>query len=309
MAMKSSVMTMNGRIVSETRNGVRHFHAHDQLGNTIALYDDSGTKTDSYTYWPYGEVRTRTGTTLNPFQFCGAWGYYRDSTGRTYVRVRTLRMDLARWCSPDKGWPEYPMYCYGLASPLMVTDPGAKPDIACDYSAINLPGSPQCGGIRVDWLIVCRGTNSLLYLKQRVRIKHDAIVDCSTGKVLHPPSSQTRLEIFPFQKMYDQAISDTWEMPYTAGPCTSGRINFHASYDIAPNLQFPPKGKNWKKLPPRGYHWTPYSGTWKGPLERSVDYTWNCCKSPEDYTIIARAARSVWIWLQIGIKKCCGKDA
>ena len=117
MAIKSSVMTMNGRIVSETRNGVRHFHTHDQLGITIALYDDSGTKTDSYTYWPYGEVRTRTGTTVNPFQFCGAWGYYKDSTGRTYVRARTLRTDLTRWVSVDPLWPGQRRHTYAASSP------------------------------------------------------------------------------------------------------------------------------------------------------------------------------------------------
>ncbi len=116
-------MTMNGRIVSETRNGVRHFHAHDQLGNTIALYDDSGTKTDSYTYWPYGEVRTRTGTTVNPFQFCGAWGYYKDSTGRTYVRARTLRADLTRWVSVDPMWQlTLTAYVYASADPVTLAD-------------------------------------------------------------------------------------------------------------------------------------------------------------------------------------------
>jgi len=132
MAMKSSVMTMNGRIVSETRNGVRHFHAHDQLGNTIALYDDSGTMTDSYTYWPYGEVRARTGTTVNPFQFCGAWGYYKDSTGRTYVRARTLRTDLTRWSRIDKYWPKEHAYQYANADPISFADymgtcPGSRP--------------------------------------------------------------------------------------------------------------------------------------------------------------------------------------
>ncbi len=152
MAMKASVMTMNGRIVSETRNGVRHFHAHDQLGNTIALYDDSGTKTDSYTYWPYGEVRTRTGTTVNPFQFCGAWGYYKDSSGRTYVRARTLRTDLTRWISTDPLWPAEAAYHYCDASPIACQDQSGC--VPCDpalyllfQSACQMTQARACGWI------------------------------------------------------------------------------------------------------------------------------------------------------------------
>jgi len=142
MAMKSSVMTMNGRIVSETRNGVRHFHAHDQLGNTIALYDDSGTKTDSYTYWPYGEVRTRTGTTVNPYQYSGAWGCYRDSTGRTYMQARTLRHDLTRWVSVDRRWPRQKRYTYVSSMPTRFIDPsGNRPQFP------GLPKLPTVGDL------------------------------------------------------------------------------------------------------------------------------------------------------------------
>jgi hypothetical protein len=37
---------------------------------------DTGAQTSSTTYWPYGEVRTQTGTNPSPFGFCGVWGYY-----------------------------------------------------------------------------------------------------------------------------------------------------------------------------------------------------------------------------------------
>ncbi len=123
MAMKALVTRVNGEIVAETRNGVRHFHAHDAQGNTIALYDDAGAKTDTYTYWPYGAVRTRTGTTVNPYQYSGAWGCYKDSTGRTYMQARTLRHDITRWVSVDPLWPEEQAYLYVRSMPTLDVDP------------------------------------------------------------------------------------------------------------------------------------------------------------------------------------------
>ncbi len=64
--MTARVTSANGRIVAETRGGVRKYHQHDALGSTIPLINDAGTVTDTYTYWPYGEIRTSTGTTVNP---------------------------------------------------------------------------------------------------------------------------------------------------------------------------------------------------------------------------------------------------
>ncbi|MEQ1822262.1 MAG: hypothetical protein ABL949_07120 [Fimbriimonadaceae bacterium] len=59
----------------------------------MALINDAGVVTDTYAYWPYGELRTSTGTTTNPFKFCGAWGYYTDTT--PYKHVIRLQPRLA----------------------------------------------------------------------------------------------------------------------------------------------------------------------------------------------------------------------
>jgi hypothetical protein len=92
MAMSARVTNANGRIIAEKRNGQRRYHQHDALGNTIALIDDAGTVTNTFEYWPYGELRTPVlGALPTPFLYCGRWGYYTDTTGRTYVRARTYR--------------------------------------------------------------------------------------------------------------------------------------------------------------------------------------------------------------------------
>ena len=71
MGMKARYTNIDGRIVAEKRGGVRKFYASDSLGSTVALFDNTQTKTDILEYWPYGEVRTRTGTNATPFQFGG----------------------------------------------------------------------------------------------------------------------------------------------------------------------------------------------------------------------------------------------
>src|SRR5436190_11068947 len=94
--------SVNGEVISEKRGGVRSLYVPDPLGSTVALLDNTQAKTDTFEYWPYGEVRTRTGTTATPFQFVGTQGYYRDSASRTYVRARTLDTNYAMFFSQAK---------------------------------------------------------------------------------------------------------------------------------------------------------------------------------------------------------------
>src|SRR5438309_12090176 len=101
MAMKVRYTVVNGEVLSENRTAVKHDYVPDPLGSTVALLDNTQAQTDTFTYWPYGEVKTRTGTTSTPLQFVGTLGYYRDSTSRTYVRRRMLRTDLVRWLTED----------------------------------------------------------------------------------------------------------------------------------------------------------------------------------------------------------------
>ena len=78
-----------------------YFH-QDALGSTMQLTHDNEDVTDTFLYDAWGEVLNRTGTTENPFQWIGAWGYYKDeTTGLYYVRRRNLRPSTGRWTSPD----------------------------------------------------------------------------------------------------------------------------------------------------------------------------------------------------------------
>jgi len=117
---------VNGEVLSENRDGVERDYLPDTQGNTIGLLDNTQTITDTFSYYPYGEVVSRTGTTATPFQFLGTLGYYRDSASRTYVRARTLNTAQGRWMTQDpigfKGG-DVNLYRYVANRPTVLTDP------------------------------------------------------------------------------------------------------------------------------------------------------------------------------------------
>jgi RHS repeat-associated protein len=125
VAMKVRYTTIGGEIVSENRGGVERDYLPDPLGSTVALLNSAQAKTDTISYWPYGEVKTRTGTTATPFQFVGTRGYYRDSSTKTYVRARYLDTQKGRWVTVDPR--DYTrlglsLYSYAASAPISLLD-------------------------------------------------------------------------------------------------------------------------------------------------------------------------------------------
>lgn len=92
---------VDGEIIAEKRASVRRQYVPDTIGSTVALLDSSQTSTDTFSYWPYGEEQSRTGTTDTPFRFVGTSGYYKDNLTRTYVRARHLNTGLGRWMTEE----------------------------------------------------------------------------------------------------------------------------------------------------------------------------------------------------------------
>ncbi len=141
MAMKVRYTVVNGEVLSENRGGVKRDYLPDTQGNTIGLTDNTQAITDTFSYYPYGEVASRTGTTATPFQFLGTLGYYRDSASRTYVRARTLNTAQGRWMTQDpigfKGG-DYNLYRYVNNRPTVLTDPSGL--IPCSDGSCDGPG-------------------------------------------------------------------------------------------------------------------------------------------------------------------------
>jgi RHS repeat-associated protein len=135
--------TVSGQILAEKRGGAHSYYGSDPLGSTAAIYDSSGNTTDTYSYWPYGEMRASTGSSTTPFKFCGAWGYYAEATGRLYVRARFYRDKLARWHTMDPLWPMETAYAYCLGRPSDHMDPSGLSVLSFVLGTMPFSGGPS----------------------------------------------------------------------------------------------------------------------------------------------------------------------
>jgi RHS repeat-associated protein len=133
--MSVAYTTINGQIVSEKRNGVPSDYIPDALGSTIALLSDTHQITDRWTYWPNGQVRSHTGSSITPFTYGGILGYRSDVPNTSsYARARLLRSAVARWQTLDPTWPASHAYAYSFCNPSTYSDPsGLNPclDLVC----------------------------------------------------------------------------------------------------------------------------------------------------------------------------------
>ena len=129
----TSYLTVNGEILSETRNVVESDYVPDPLGSTAALIGSTQTITDTFAWWPYGELRNHVGSSVTPFGYGGTLGRYTDfASGRKDMRAGIYRRTLARWQTVDMLWPNALPYSYALASPVAWVDPeGSVPRRAC----------------------------------------------------------------------------------------------------------------------------------------------------------------------------------
>lgn len=124
MAASVVYSTWGGQIVHENRGGVERDYVPDALGNTIALVDENQNITDTWEYWPYGEVKSHTGPSTTPFTFVGTLGYYKDSISNlTYIRARFYRTFIGQWMTVDQIWPRERAYEYSRNQPTTVADP------------------------------------------------------------------------------------------------------------------------------------------------------------------------------------------
>ena len=158
---------IDGEIIAEKRNGVRKQYVPDPLGSTVAMLDNTQTQTDTFSYWPYGEVASRTGTTPTPFQYVGTKGYYTDSTSRTYVRARTLNTTKGRWQTQDPiGFygGDWNLYTYSAVNPVSLLDYSGlaySPGIArenCMVSAYDPCTWNQSQKINMSFLNQCNNS-------------------------------------------------------------------------------------------------------------------------------------------------------
>ncbi len=114
---------------------------HDQVGSTRLVTSSSGSNVASYTFDPYGNLTSSTGTIANPLRFGGQ--YLDTESGFYYLRARYYDPATGQFISRD---PEMTStrqpYAYVYGNPVNSTDPSGL----CSVGPIGLPfgGSGNC---------------------------------------------------------------------------------------------------------------------------------------------------------------------
>ncbi len=105
----------------ESDGTVRHY-VRDALGSTIALTDDTGVTTTTYTYDAFGNTTASGEASDNPFQYTGREN---DGTGLYYYRARYYSPEMHRFINEDpirlRGGINY--YRYVHNNPINKSDP------------------------------------------------------------------------------------------------------------------------------------------------------------------------------------------
>ncbi|MBS1722989.1 MAG: hypothetical protein JSS66_08565 [Armatimonadetes bacterium] len=165
-AVTTTYTVIGGVIVHEVRAAVQRNYRPDTLGSTVAL-TDGNTATDTWTYWPYGEVRTHSGSSTTPFTFVGTLGYCKvPGSDMTYVRARMYMASRGRWATVDPLWPWEQQYDYINSMPSGGTDPSGLRRCSTECDAGGNPCANWVGdqGVPINkgkpvggWIVCCKG--------------------------------------------------------------------------------------------------------------------------------------------------------
>jgi RHS repeat-associated protein len=105
-------------------SGSYAFHWID-TGTAQILTDLNQATAASYQVNAWGELLASSGTASTPLAYNGAWGYYGDTTARTWVRARHLHTRIGRWMSQDpiSLADQTNLYRYAANDPVGMVDP------------------------------------------------------------------------------------------------------------------------------------------------------------------------------------------
>ena len=123
-----------GLIGEETNSNFKTYH-FDYRGSTTAITDINGNVTDTFTYDTYGNLISRTGTSVVIFLYNGRDGVVTDNNGLIYMRARYYSPELRRFINADIIAGEISnaitlnRYAYANGNPVSNIDPfGLSPE-------------------------------------------------------------------------------------------------------------------------------------------------------------------------------------
>ena len=123
-----------GLIGEETSGSFKTYH-FDYRGSTTAITDINGNVTDTFAYDIYGNLISRTGTSVVIFLYNGRDGVVTDDNGLIYMRARYYSPELRRFINADIIAGEISnavtlnRYAYANGNPVSNVDPfGLSPE-------------------------------------------------------------------------------------------------------------------------------------------------------------------------------------
>jgi RHS repeat-associated protein len=117
-----------GNLLSQRRGTATSFYHFDGLGSTDRLTNATGTVTDTYVYQAFGSVQSSSGSTINPYLYCGKIGYT-VTVNLTEMYVRERWLGVGRWITRDPLGFEggyWNLYGYVGSNCLNLTDPSGN---------------------------------------------------------------------------------------------------------------------------------------------------------------------------------------
>ncbi|MDA8047902.1 MAG: RHS repeat-associated core domain-containing protein [Actinomycetota bacterium] len=126
--------TPTGKLASLTTTAGTSYYITDPAGSVLTMIDQNGDTTANYTYDPYGNTLTATGTqaATNPYRYNGG---YTDPTGYIHYGNRYYNPTLANWTQQDPSG-QSTGYQYAGSNPVNNSDPSGNLG-SCLGSGIN----------------------------------------------------------------------------------------------------------------------------------------------------------------------------
>jgi RHS repeat-associated protein len=136
----------DGTLISVRSSTGSSYYVFDGIGSVAALVSSAGVAVNSYTYDPYGAIRSSTETVTNNFKFTGA--YYDSDRALYKLGMRYYDPSLGRFTQQDPTGQEANMYVYAGNNPVNFVDPTGG-DFSDFFSWSNVPsmGTGLLGGI------------------------------------------------------------------------------------------------------------------------------------------------------------------
>lgn len=141
------------RIDANNKTNYYHF---DSRGSTIAMTNDTGKITHSYSYAPFGELMAANEDDFNAFRYIGQHGVMYEDTSLMYMRARFYDVETGRFLTEDPIWATN-LYPYAGNNPIAFIDPKGEAIIltalagsAFVYGLVDLAGNSILAKAKVD---------------------------------------------------------------------------------------------------------------------------------------------------------------